>query len=54
MPQTTQPPLTLTQAARLTLDVFGREETEKALATVYGLTPEQVTGVMQRLNAAQN
>lgn len=53
MPQT-QPKPTLMEAVQMTIDIYGLAETERALAEDHGLTPEQITYIMRRLNASQN
>ena len=52
MPHPRQP--LLLQAARLTDAIYGREETERALAEVHGLTGQEICGIMQQLNANNN
>lgn len=54
MPRTEQEQFTILQAARISLDIYGAEATEEMLREVYELAPDQVIGVMQRLNASQN
>lgn len=53
---TTQTPITqeILLAARLSLTIFGREETERALAEVHGLDRAAICCIMQQLAASEN